>query len=134
MLVAPPTPEPSPDAMALASIAAGSLRVDVENGSGVAGAAKVVAAQLKRAGFVVGNVGNADTADHQTSEIDEHSTMTFAGAKVRTALPPAFENLPVVAQPVSTSSPPPSDVTIIVGRDLASAVVAQVSPQPSGAR
>ncbi|MGC2130676.1 MAG: LCP family protein [Candidatus Aquilonibacter sp.] len=134
MLVAPPTPEPSPDAMALASIAAGSLRVDVENGSGVAGAAKVIAAQLKRAGFVIGNVGNADTDDHQKSEIDEHSTMTFAGAKVRTALPPAFENLPVVAQPVSTSSPPPSDVTIIVGRDLASAVVAQVRPQPSGPR
>ena len=134
MLVAPPTPEPSPDAMALASIAAGSLRVDVENGSGVAGAAKIVAAQLKRAGFIIGNVGNADTADHQKSEIIEHSTMTFAGAKVRTALPAAFENLPVIGQPVSTSSPPPSDVTIIVGRDLASAIVAQTSPHPSGAR
>ncbi len=134
MLVAPPTPEPSPDAMALAAIAAGSLRVDVENGSGIPGAAKIVAAQLKHAGFIIGKVGNADAADHQKSEIDEHSTMTFAGAKVRSALPAEFENVPVVGQPVSNSSPPPSDVTIIVGRDLASAVVAQASPQPSGAR
>ncbi|MGB6060434.1 MAG: LCP family protein [Candidatus Aquilonibacter sp.] len=134
MLVAPPTPEPSPDAMALAAIAPGSLRVDVENGSGMPGAAKIVAAQLKHAGFSIGNVGNADNSEYQKSEIEEHSTMTFAGAKVRTALPAAFENLPVVGQPLSAGSPPPSDVTIIVGRDLASAVVAQVSPQPSGAR
>ena len=134
MFVAPPTPEPSPDAMALAAIVPSSLRVDVKNGSGVAGAAKIVAAQLKHAGFIIGDVGNADSDDHVKSEIYEHSTMTFAGAKVRTALPPAFENLPVVGQSVSAGSPPPSDVTIIVGRDLASAVVAQVSPQPSGAR
>src|ERR1700677_932292 len=40
MLVAPPTPEPSPDAMALAAIAAGSVPVDVRDGSGLAGAAK----------------------------------------------------------------------------------------------
>jgi len=134
MLIAPPTPEPSPDAMALASIAAGSLRVDVENGSGIAGAASLVAAQLKKAGFTIGNVGNADSDNHQKSEIDEHSTMTFAGAKVRSALPAAFGSTPVVGQPVSTSSPAPSDVTVIVGRDLASAVVAQTSPKPAEIR
>jgi LCP family protein required for cell wall assembly len=134
MLVAPPTPEPSPDAMALAAIAAGSVRVDVKNGSGIAGAAKIVADQLKKAGFVIGDVGNADSNDHQKSEIDEHSTMTFAGAKVRSALPAAFGSTPVVGQPVSTSSPAPTDVTVIVGRDLASALVAQVSPQPSVVR
>jgi LCP family protein required for cell wall assembly len=132
MLVAPPTPEPSPDTMALASIAAGSLRVDVENGSGVAGAAKMVADQLKKAGFIIGNVGNAAGDAHEKSEIDEHSSMTFAGAKVRAALPPAFATIAVVGQPLSASSPPPSDVTIIVGRDLAGAVVAQASPKPSG--
>jgi len=134
MLVAPPTPEPSPDAMALASIAASSLRVDVENGSGVAGAAKLVAAQLKKAGFTIGNVGNAGRDDYPKSEIDEHSTTTFAGAKVRAALPAAFATTPVVGQPVSASSPPPSDVTIIVGQDLASAVVAQTRPQSSVVR
>jgi polyisoprenyl-teichoic acid--peptidoglycan teichoic acid transferase len=124
MLIAPPTPEPSPDAMALASIAAQSLRVDVENGSGVAGAAKLVAAQLHKQGFTIGDVGNADTDDHAKSEIREHSSVTFAGAKVRSALPQAFARIPVVAQPASGISPAPSDVTVIVGRDLASAAVA----------
>ena len=37
MLVAPPAPVPSPDAMALAAIRAATLRVDIENGSGVSG-------------------------------------------------------------------------------------------------
>ncbi len=133
MLIAPPTPQPSPDAMALASIAASSLRVDVENGSGIPGAAKMIADQLKKAGFVIGDVGNAPTGDHQNSEIDEHSTVTFAGAKVRAALPQAFAHVAVVGQPVATSSPNPSDVTVVVGRDVASAAVAS-SPKPSNMR
>jgi LCP family protein required for cell wall assembly len=124
MLVAPPTPEPSPDEMALASIPSGSVRVDVENGSGIAGAARLVAGQLRKQGFAIGDVGNADSDDHAKSEIQEHSTVTFAGAKVRAALPQAFAAIPVVPQSVSTSSPEPSDVTLIVGRDLASALVA----------
>ena len=133
MLIAPPTPEPSPDDMALAAIAANSLRVDVENGSGIPGAAKMIADQLKKAGFVIGDVGNAPSGDHQKSEIDEHSTVTFAGAKVRAALPQAFASVAVVGQPVATSSPKPSDVTVVVGRDLASAAVA-ASPKPSNMR
>jgi LCP family protein required for cell wall assembly len=133
MLIAPPTPEPSPDEMALASIAASSLRVDVENGSGIRGAAKMIADQLKKAGFVIGDVGNAATDDHQKSEIEEHSTVTFAGAKVRAALPQAFAHIAVVGQPVATSSPNPSDVTVVVGRDLASAATA-ANPRPSNMR
>jgi LCP family protein required for cell wall assembly len=124
MLVAPPTPEPSPDANALAAIAASSVRVDVENGSGVNGAAKLVAAQLKQAGFTIGTIGDAETSDRQKSEIQEHSNVTFAGAKVRAALPSAFAQITVDPQPVSAASPPPSDVTLIVGRDLAHALVA----------
>jgi LCP family protein required for cell wall assembly len=124
MLVAPPTPEPSPDAMALASIVPSTVRVDVENGSGVSGAAAAVAAALKKAGFTIGAVGNADTTDLAKTTIQEHSATIFAGAKVRAALPAALAKAPVVSQPVSPSSPAPSDVTVIVGRDLASAVVA----------
>jgi len=135
MLVAPPTPEPSPDAMALASIPANSLRVDVENGSGVSGAAKMVADQLRKAGFVIAEIGNASTGDRATSEIDEHSSVTFAGAKVRAALPQAFASLPVVGEPAPSGSPPGSDVTVVVGRDLASAVVAAgTKPKPSDIR
>jgi len=130
MLIAPPTPEPSPDAMALASIDAATLRVDVENGSGVPGAAKLVADRLRKAGFVIHDVGNADSDDHAKSEIDEHSNVTFAGAKVRAALPAAFAKTPVLGTAVSPSSPPPSDVTLIVGRDLATATVAAASSKP----
>ncbi|HTA38652.1 MAG TPA: LCP family protein, partial [Candidatus Acidoferrales bacterium] len=43
MLVAPPSPEPSPDVMALAAIVPGTLRVDIVNGSGSEGAAHRVA-------------------------------------------------------------------------------------------
>jgi polyisoprenyl-teichoic acid--peptidoglycan teichoic acid transferase len=132
MLIAPPTPEPSPGAMALAGIAASSLRVDVENGSGVPGAARMIADQLRKAGFVIGDVGDAPTDDHQKSEIDEHSSVTFAGAKVRDALPRGA-NIAIVGQPVSTSSPNPSDVTVVVGRDLATAT-APTSPKSPNPR
>ncbi|MBV8489018.1 MAG: LCP family protein, partial [Candidatus Eremiobacteraeota bacterium] len=69
MLLAPPVPEPSPDAMALAAITPSTLRVDVENGSGVPGAAKVVADRLRKAGFTIGDVGNAQRSDYDTTEV-----------------------------------------------------------------
>jgi polyisoprenyl-teichoic acid--peptidoglycan teichoic acid transferase len=124
MLIAPPTPEPSPDAMALAAIAPATVRVDVENASGLDGAAARVAAALKKAGFTIADVGNAGSQEASTT-IQEHSFITFAGAKVRAALPARFAGATVVSQPPpSGASPPSSDVTIIVGRDLAQAVAA----------
>ncbi len=131
MLIAPPTPEPSPDAMALASIPAASLRVDVENASGINGAAKLVAAALKKQGFIIGDVGNANSADAAKTTIQEHTNVTFAGAKVRAALPASLAGAAVVGQPVPAASPPASDVTVIVGRDLARAIVAK-APVSSG--
>ncbi|HTU83290.1 MAG TPA: LCP family protein [Candidatus Acidoferrales bacterium] len=128
MLVAPPAPEPSPDAMALAAIAPGTLRVDVENGSGIPGAAKAVAARLRKAGFTIGDVGNASRSDYTATEIHEHSTVTFAGAKVRAALPAAMQKTTVVPDPSPSASPEAvatattSDVTVIVGSDLAKTV------------
>jgi polyisoprenyl-teichoic acid--peptidoglycan teichoic acid transferase len=124
MLINPPTPEPSPDAMALAGIAPSSLRVDVENASGVSGAAAKVAAVLKKDGFTIADVGNAESSDAAKTTIQEHSSVTFAGAKVRAALPPAFANAQVVSQAPSPAASPSSDVTVIVGRDLADALVA----------
>lgn len=135
MLLAPPVPEPSPDAMALAAIAPGTLRVDVENGSGVDGAAERVADALRKAGFTVGGVGNAARSDYATTEIHEHSTVAFAGARVRAALPATLQKADVVADPSPPagsadpqSSPTTSDVTIIVGADLAKAPLAVASP------
>jgi LCP family protein required for cell wall assembly len=126
LLLAPPAPEPSPDVMALAAIPPSTLRVDVENGSGVAGAARRVADELRKAGFTIGDVGNAPRNDYTSTEIHEHSTVTFAGAKVRAALPATEQKAAVVPDP----SPAPSgteqaavtsDVTVIVGNDLAKA-------------
>jgi polyisoprenyl-teichoic acid--peptidoglycan teichoic acid transferase len=124
MLVAPPVPEPSPDAMALAAIAPQTLRVDVENGSGVRGAAHHVATILRKAGFTIGDVGDAARSDYATTEIHEHSSVTFAGAKVQAAL--GGEKATVIADPLPSSSPDAaasasvtSDVTVIVGGDLA---------------
>lgn len=124
MLVAPAAPVPSPDALALAAIPASTLRVDVENGSTVAGAARRVADALKRAGFAIGEVGNADRSDYGVTEIREHSSVTFAGAKVRAALPQNLRNAAVVPESSPSASPAQtnastSDVTVIVGSDAA---------------
>ncbi len=119
MLVAPPTPTPAPpSAMALAAIPPSTLRVDVENGSGVQGAAHRIAEHLRKAGFQIGNIGDAASADVSTSEIQEHSTVLFAGARVRQAMAVPWQNVSIVSAGASPA-PQASDVTIIVGRDLA---------------
>lgn len=136
MLLAPPVPEPSPDAMALAAIAPSTLRVDVQNGSGVTGAAKRVAETLRKAGFTIGDVTDAPRTDYVASEIHEHSTVEFAGARVRAALPASLQKVAVVPDPSpSAGSADPqataattSDVTVIVGADLAKAPLAIATP------
>lgn len=133
MLLAPPLPEPSPDALALAAIAPSTLRIDVENGSGVAGAGRRIADVLRRAGFTVGDVSNAPRSDYAISEIHEHSTVTFAGARVRASLPAFMQKTATVVpdpspagSPDAESTATTSDVTVIVGTDIAKA------PVPSG--
>lgn len=127
MLIAPPTPVPSVDPMALAGISPSSIRVDVQNASGVNGAAKLVAATLRKDGFVIGDVGNAQSANLDKTKIEEHSTVTFAGAKVRSALPVEMRGAEI-----SSSTVAGSDVTVVIGADLAAAIVAKTpsSPQP----
>lgn len=120
MLIAPPTPQPTPDAMALLSIPPNTIKVDVENGSGVQGAAHVVAAALKAKGFVIGNVGNA-SSDVEATEIHEHSQTAFAAAKVRAALPASLHAAPVTGDDPSATAPA-SDVTVVVGKDLVTAL------------
>jgi LCP family protein required for cell wall assembly len=129
MLIDPPVPSPTPDAQAIAAIAPGSLRVDVENGSGIPGVARRVAAMLRKQGFTIGDVGNAQNG-MVSSELHEHSKTTFAGLKVRQALGKAARNVPVIADaPTATplSGSAPSDVTVIVGQDLASTITLQAS-------
>ncbi|HKU66755.1 MAG TPA: LCP family protein, partial [Candidatus Baltobacteraceae bacterium] len=133
MLLDPPVPTPSPDAAAVAGIDPLSVRVDVENGTAVPGVARRVAAILKAKGFTIGSVGNASSEDVATTELREHSRITFAGLRVREALGKSAANAQVIAvseTPTPDATAAPSDVTVIVGEDLASSVMRQASIQP----
>jgi LCP family protein required for cell wall assembly len=128
MLLDPPVPSPSPDPAAVAAIDPKTVRVDVENGSGIAGVARRVASLLRAQGFTIGEIGNAQN-NVATTELHEHSKVTFAALRVRQALGTAAKTLPVITdlQTPASSSPAPSDVTVIVGSDIASALTAQAS-------
>lgn len=112
MLLSPPPPAPA-QGTAVAKVA--PLKVDVENGTGVAGLAKRIAARLKAAGFTIGKVGNAASGNVRTTEIHQHSSQATAAEKVRVAL--ASSTATVVTDPPTTPAAA-SDVTVIVGRDL----------------
>ncbi len=133
MLLNPPVPTPSPDAAAIAAIQPPAVRVDVENGTGIPGVARRVATMLKQQGFTIGSVGNA-TQSFTETELHEHSHITYAGIRVRQALGKTVANarvIPVDETPTTPgTSSPPSDVTVIVGQDLAAAITQQASTQP----
>lgn len=132
MLLNPPVPTPSPDAAAVAAIDPSNVRVDVENGTGISGIARRVAAMLKKQGFTIASVGNA-TQSFTETELHEHSHISYAGVRVRQALGKTVANarvIPVDETPTPGSSAPPSDVTVMVGQDLAAALTQQASTQP----
>lgn len=132
LLLDPPVPTPPPNAAAVAAINPLSVRVDVENGTTIPGVARRVAALLKRKGFAIAGVSNAGMQDVTRTQVREHTTITYAGVRVREALGKAAANAQVVADP-QTPTPgatvAPSDVTVIVGQDLAAATQ-QASTQP----
>lgn len=134
MLIDPPLPTPTPNSAAVASINPLSVRVDVQNGTNVPGVAKRAAALLKEKGFTIGAVGNAPTSDVATTELHEHSNITFAGLRVREALGKAAKSAPVIADSETptpeASGAPESDVTLVVGADLVPALTQQASTQP----
>jgi hypothetical protein len=111
------------------------VRVDVENGTAIPGAARRVAALLKEKGFIIGSVGNADNEDFTTTQLHEHSNITFAGLRVREALGKSAAAAQVIADsetptPDATASGDASDVTVIVGQDVAAAISQQASTLP----
>jgi hypothetical protein len=133
MLIDPPVPTPSPDAGAIAAINPLNVRVDVENGTGIAGMAKRAATLLKEKGFTIGQITNAPSSDIATTELHEHSRITFAGIRVREALGKAAQKAPVIADsemPTEQPSAAESDVTVIVGQDLVPTLTQQASTQP----
>jgi hypothetical protein len=133
MLIDPPIPTPSPDASAVAAINPLTVRVDVENGTGVAGMAKRAAALLREKGFTIGQISNAPSSDVANTELHEHSRITFAAIRVRDALGKSAQNAPVISDSETIAQDPSgaqSDVTLIVGQDLVPALTQQASTQP----
>jgi LCP family protein required for cell wall assembly len=133
MLINPPVPTPAADSAAVAAINPLSVRVDVENGTTTPGVARRVAALLKQKGFTIGSVGNATTDDVATTQLREHTRIAFAGIRVRDALGKAAANAQVLTDddvPTPDATATPSDVTVIVGQDLAASLTQQASTQP----
>jgi LCP family protein required for cell wall assembly len=124
MLIAPPTPQPSIGRLALAGVEPSQLRVDVQNGSGVTGAARRLAAILAKDGFKIGSVGDAPNDGRVVTEVHEHSKIAFAGKRVLQALPPPGQKATLVSDidsDTAAKGAQTSDVTIVLGTDLANA-------------
>jgi LCP family protein required for cell wall assembly len=112
-------PSAPADPAAVAKVDPARIHVEVRNGSGVKGEGARAAAQLRKIGFLIAGVGNADTFNYDATEIHVHSAATpLAGERVRAAL--AIKTATVQPDPAANPSPG-SDVTVIVGRDYAAA-------------
>jgi len=126
-LIAPPLPTSSPSPAAIAAIDPHKVHVDVENGSGVPGAGRRIAEKLRAKGFAIGSVSNAPTSDVQVTEVHEHSVLAGSGVRVRQALGTPGQKATVLTDTPAASStarPSVSDVTVIVGLDLAASLKA----------
>ena len=91
------------------------VRVEVLNGNGVSGVASRVADQLRRQGFHVVAVGNADRFDYEKTEVIAHRGASSSAEQVAKALGKgvAMRGQPGF-QPIYSSD---ADVTVILGRD-----------------
>ncbi len=122
-----PVPRAPIDARAVAAIAPATVHVAVRNGSGRKGEGLKVAETLRKAGFVVDSIGNAPSFAYDATEIRVRDNATpLLGERVRTAL--ALKNT-TLASDAATATPAVagSDVTVIVGRDLADATTVEAS-------
>ncbi|HEY0797837.1 MAG TPA: LCP family protein [Candidatus Baltobacteraceae bacterium] len=124
-----PVVEPSAapvDEKAVAAISPATILVDVQNGTGEAGIGAKMASALQARGFKIASVADADSFDHDTTEIHVHSTkQPLAGERVRSAL--ALQSAQVSVETATPQASATSDVTVIVGRDFATAPEKQAS-------
>ncbi|MGD0471716.1 MAG: LCP family protein [Candidatus Velthaea sp.] len=118
------TPPPAPGPVA--AVPPSHVHIAVENGSGQSGLGAKMADQLRRRGFVVDRVANADAFTYDTTIIHEHSATSGVGELVRVKL--ALKTAAVTAMPSpgpsATAAPETTDVTVIVGRDFSNALAA----------
>jgi len=117
------TPPPSADA--IAAVKPSELRVDVRNGSGVPGLGAKLAAVLRKDGYVINSVGNADNFDYDTTQIRATAKTPLAGERVRNDIHLAQATVTPLPDPASAATAVASgktatalaDVTVVVGRD-----------------
>jgi LCP family protein required for cell wall assembly len=113
-----------PPASAVSAVKPSSVHLVIENGSGIAGLAGTASVKLKKAGYVVDAVQNADTFGYDTTQIRPASTIPFVGDRVRKDL--GLDS--AVVAPATDATPGPRNVVIvIVGRDFAAAATAAAS-------
>ncbi len=114
-----------PPATALASVKPATVHVIVQNGSGISGLASSAAARLKKDGYVVDSVGNADAFSYDTTQIRPASKVPYVGERIRKDL--GVDGATVAAATDATPGPG-SVVTVIVGKDFAQAQVTAATP------
>jgi hypothetical protein len=98
---------------AVAAIQPSTVHVVVENGSGIRGAATVVAAALRTRGYVIDGIANADSFTYDTTLI--RTSVPDAGARVRADIGIAGASV----TPQGTKAPGDGAVHVIVGKDYA---------------
>ncbi|MFN2460103.1 MAG: LCP family protein [Candidatus Velthaea sp.] len=110
----------------LAAISPAQVKIDVENGSGERGMGAKMADVLRKRGFVVHSVSNADAYNYDTTLIREHSKLPGVGERVRSDIGLKTAAVTPAPTPSTSASPTPdaTDVTIIVGRDFVSRLAA----------
>lgn len=119
MLLNPPQPSAPPATVSppsLANVTPATVRVDVQNGTGIPGLAKRISEELRTQGFMIGDVGNAPSVGIETTQVHQHSPNVLAAEKVKQAL--ASPSAAVVND-AQSAGPKKSDVTVVIGRDLA---------------
>ena len=107
-----PEPEPAVAAPVAADVDRGSFRVDVKNGARVAGIARSTAEALGAAGFVIGDIGNAEGVDQTV--IRYPTALEGAAGAVGAAL---------VVAPRYEVDESLTRIELIIGPDLAAASV-----------
>lgn len=108
---------PTPPPEAVAAVKPATISVVVLNGSGVPGLAKRMADQLRRDGYAIKRVGNADSFGYDATEIIAPASVADAGERLLGDLRLPSAKL----APAPQSAPSGSDLTLVVGHDYAQA-------------
>jgi LCP family protein required for cell wall assembly len=127
---------PPPSSGALAAVKPADLRVDVRNGSGVPGLGAKLAAVLKRDGYVINSIGNADSFDYDVTQIRAISKTPLAGERVRSdihlaqaTVTPIPDSTTASTAAVSGKTTALADVTVVIGRDYLDVPAEATSPK-----